>query len=602
MTRDELFEDAKMLPATPGVYIMHNSADTVIYVGKSKALKNRVSSYFAPYAKHNLKTSRMVASVFRFEVYHTKTELEALILENQFIKQYMPRYNIKLKDSSEYPYIRLSEGEYPTLSVVYERTDDGSTYFGPYSSVTTAYSILSAARKSFKLPSCNKVFPRDIGRIRPCLNYHIGQCMGVCIKDNISKTEYLQRISDAAHFLKGDYYSLIKILEAKMLALSDGMEFEKAAKIRDIIASVKKISDKQHIVASPNVNADVFGIYSDEKGSAINVFFVRNGLIFDRECIFLSADELIDSGSVTSLVFRLYNNRGFVPKDIYIDFELTPDDRQLLSEQLSASKINIIHPKKGEKRQLCDRAAANAKDLILHKRETEEKQEKLALSLAEFLRLEVVPERIEAYDVSNSGNENIVCGMAVWEKGRFVKKKNRTFNMKTVESQDDYASMREAVRRRLGHTEKDWEYPDLILVDGGVQHVSVIKDLLIEMGIYIPVFGMIKDEHHKTRTLTDGQNEVGLHTRQDLFNFFYKFQEAVHETAFGSMDAKRRKNLTSSSLLDIPGVGRKTVEILLKHFGGSKAIKTASFEELASIDGISRSTAQNIFDFYSKKG
>ncbi len=581
---------------------MHNAADTVIYVGKSKALKNRVSSYFAPYAKHNIKTRHMVASVDHFEVYHTQTELEALILENQFIKQYMPRYNIKLKDSASYPYIELTGGDYPLLRVEYDRLHTDSRYFGPYSSAGTAYSIVTAARKAFKLPSCNKSFPKDIGKGRPCLNYHIGQCMGLCVKDNISKAEYASRISDVVHFLRGDYGRLIKTLEEKMNDYSELLEFEQAAKIRDIIRSVKQLSDKQHIVASETLDADVIGIYSDEKGSAVNVFFVRHGAIFDRECMFFGADELLDSETLTSLLSDFYNVRGFAPKEVYVDFDLTPEDKKLLSEKLSDTfKVTVTRPQKGDKRELLFRASENAKDLILHKRETELKQKKQIISIAEFLCLEVVPERIEAYDISNNGNEDIVCGMAVWENGRFAKKKYRSFNMRSTVSQDDYASMREALERRLGHSDGDWAYPDLILLDGGNAHVSVIKQLLDEKGIYIPVFGMIKDEHHKTRTLTDGENEIGLNTRQDIFNFFYKFQEEVHEAAFGKMDAKRRKSLTSSSLLDIEGVGEKTAETLLKYFGGLKGIKNASFEELAAIKGISRTTAQKITEYYSGK-
>ena len=348
---------------------MHNAAGTVIYVGKSKALRNRVSSYFAPYAVHNVKTSHMVAAVDHFEVYHTKTELEALILENSFIKQYMPRYNIKLKDSSDYPYIRLSADEYPSLSVEYERKDDRSLYFGPYSSKGTGYAIISAARKAFKMPSCGKKFPEDIGKGRPCLNYHIGRCMGVCIKGEVSKEEYSAAIKSVVHFLKGDYGSLLKELERDMETCAENLEFEKAAKLRDTIRSVKKLGDRQHIVASEKINADVIGIYSDELGTAVNVFFVRHGAIFDRECLFFGSDELLDSGSVTSLLFRFYSLRGFVPHEIYLGYDLAPEDRELLCEKLSETgKTQVTYPRKGEKKELLTRSEANARDLMLHKR------------------------------------------------------------------------------------------------------------------------------------------------------------------------------------------------------------------------------------------
>ncbi len=602
MTREQLFENAKMLPVTPGVYIMRNNAGSVIYVGKSKALRNRVSSYFAPYAKHAVKTEHMVKAAAAFEVYHTITELEALILENQFIKQYMPRYNIKLKDSRGYPYIELTGGDYPSLAVSYSRNHIDSKYFGPYSSASAAYAIIEAAQKAFRLPTCSRQFPKDIGKGRPCLNFQIDRCSGLCVRGQVSKDEYGATINDAVHFLKGDYSALIKRLETKMTAFSDSMEYEKAAKLRDIINSVRKLSDKQHIVAGENVNADIIGIYSDEAGHAVNVFFVRNGAISDRECMFFGSDELLDSGSLTSLLFRFYALRGSAPENIYIDYDLTPDDRELICEKLAENaKITVIRPRKGEKARLVELARANAKELIFHRRESETKAVKFLASLAAFLKLEVLPERIEAYDVSNHGEEDIVCGMAVWESNRFVKKKYRSFNIKSVSGQDDYSSMREGIGRRLAHGDGDWAYPDLILVDGGVGHVNVIKNLLCEKGVNIPVFGMIKDEHHKTRTLTDGENEISLNKRQDLFNFFYKFQEETHNAAFGKMDKKRRKNLTTSSLTDIPGIGEKTTERLLKHFGGLKAIKSATFEELVSVNGISRATAQKIIDYFKEK-
>lgn len=601
--REKLLENAKLLPPTPGVYIMRNKAGAVIYVGKSKALQHRVSSYFASYSKHGVKTQHMVDAAYSFEVYHTKTELEALLLENQFIKQYMPKYNIKLKDSSGYPYIELTAGEYPAFSVVYDRKRKArdAKYFGPFSSAGAAHSILSAARKAFKLPSCKKVFPRDIGRGRPCLNYHIKQCAGFCVKDKVSHEEYLSLVEDASHFLKGDYAFLIKTLERKMEDFAENLEFERAAKIRDTISNVKKINDRQHIVASPDFNADVIGIFADELGSAVNIFFVRNGAVADRECLFFGSDELIDSESITSLLFRFYALRGcFPPKNILIGFDLTSDDKELISTKLSEDRTIVSRPRRGEKKRLLDLAEENAKELCIHKREAETKATAFLANLAGFLGLEVLPERIEGYDVSNHGDEHIVCGMAVWEKTRFVKNKYRSFTMRTLDFRDDYASMREAVSRRITHTVGEWEHPDLILLDGGVGHVRVIKELLDEKGINIPVFGMIKDEHHKTRTLTDGQNEISLLKRQDMFNFFYKFQEECHAAAFKQMDRKRRKSLISSSLTEIAGVGEKTAEKLLKHFSGLAAIKSASEDELTAVGGLSRQTAQNIVRHFAK--
>ncbi|MEG2003779.1 MAG: excinuclease ABC subunit UvrC, partial [Clostridia bacterium] len=320
MTRDELYEKAKLLPLTPGVYIMHSSSGKVIYVGKSKALKNRVSSYFMATAKHNAKTRKMVSSVNDFEVYHTKTEMEALILENQFIKQFLPRYNIKLKDDSDYPYIELTADDYPRLSVVYKRKNSKNHYFGPYSSASVAYEIVKATKKAFKLPTCKKVFPDEIGKGRPCLDFHLGQCFAPCIKENAAKSDFWAAYSAAEKFLKGDFNSLLKELSTNMEKASEALEFEHAAKLRDTIQSVKKLGEKQHIVAPLGTIADVVGIYYDDLGSAVSVLFIRNGAISDRENFFFSADEIINSGNITSFLYRFYLAREFIPKEIYIDF------------------------------------------------------------------------------------------------------------------------------------------------------------------------------------------------------------------------------------------------------------------------------------------
>ncbi len=599
MTRQELFEKAKLLPPSPGVYIMHAQSGKVIYVGKSKVLKNRVSSYFMPSAKHTPKTKRMVESVFDFEVYHTKTELEALILENQFIKQYMPRFNIKLKDSSDYPYIELTPSPWPQLKLAYRRTDDGGHYFGPYSSAGVAYGIIDTVKKTFRLPTCKLKFPEDIGKMRPCLNYHMGICVAPCIEGKLTQSEYADAVEPAVRFLKGEYGSLLKELEDKMEKAAEELEFEKAAKLRDTISDIKKIGDKQHIVASISTDADAIGVYSDDLGSAVSVLFIRGGVITDRECFFFTSEEIIDSGTLTSLLYKLYNDREYVPKEVLLGFELEREDQDVLLERFAQSgKTRLYCPKRGDKHQLVLQSENNAKNLLLHKRQTEDKTTKFLASVAEFLCLEVLPKRIEAYDISNSGNEHTTCVMTVLIDGRFVKKHYRTFNIGTP-SQDDYGAMREALKRRLGHPE--WDFPDLILLDGGEGHVSTIKRLLEEIGVVIPVFGMIKDEHHKTRTLTDGENEISLIARDDLFRFFYKIQEEVHNSTFGKMDAKRRKAVTSTSLTDIGGVGKKTAEALLKHFGGLKKIKSATLLELIAVKGVSRPTAQKIFDFYNSE-
>ncbi|MDL2287720.1 excinuclease ABC subunit UvrC [Eubacteriales bacterium OttesenSCG-928-G02] len=603
VTKVELLEKAKLLPMSPGVYQMKNSSGKVIYVGKAKYLRNRVSNYFMENGRHHGRTKRMVTQAVDFDIYYTKTEQEALILENQFIKQLLPKYNIKLKDGKDYPYVQMTfSNDYPEISVVYKRLDEKFKYFGPYTSAKTAYDIVRAAKKAFKLPTCKRAFPRDIGKYRPCINYEIGRCMGVCRKDGVDSEEYKAVYNDVARFLRGDSNILIDDYKIIMEKASEEMEFEKAAKYRDMIKALQRLTEQQHIVAPMGTMVDIIGLYTDDQGGAMTVLFIRNGAIMDRECFYFNADEIVDSSSLSSFLYRFYQLREFVPKEIYTNIDFLAEDRELLSEKLNEpSKVKIITCKKGDKKQLTDQAVNNAKELLLLRRETETKTDKMLISLANFLQLEVVPYKIEAYDVSNSGEEHITCGMVVMEKARFAKKKYRSFNIKTVEGQNDYGAMREGLSRRLNHTNGDWAYPDLILLDGGKQHVSVIKQLMQEMDVHIPVFGMVKDEHHKTRTLTDGQNEISLLKRQDLFEFFYKIQEETHRNAFEKMDVKRRKTVKTSSLYKIDGIGPKTAGVLLKHFGGINKIKAASLEELVVVKGISRTSAEKVYNYYKKE-
>lgn len=604
MTKEELFEKAKLLPLTPGVYLMHNRAGTVIYVGKSKALRNRVSSYFSPSVPHYGKTEKMIRSVYDFEVYHTATELEALLQENAFIKQYMPHYNIKLKEGNAYPYIRLSAGDYPNLSVVYSRTSDKDRYFGPFSSNHVARAIVSTAVKTFGLPSCRLEFPKDIGKRRPCLNYHIGQCCGLCIRGQVSVGEYRSLVNGAAQLLKGDYSGLLKQLKEQMESASEAQQYERAARYRDCMLAVKKIGDKQQIVAPPDVEADVVGVYQDDLGSAVSLLFIRNGAITDRECFFFGADEILNPPALEGLLQRFYELRGFIPHRICLSMELSEEENGLLAAWLSekaGAKVQLYRPQRGEFRALTDRADENAKQLLLHRRAEEEKQGGFLLSLAQFLHLEVVPDRIESYDISNSGGEHTACGMIVLEKGRFAKRKYRSFRMRDVQGQNDVASLTEALTRRFAHdgAEAGWEYPDLILMDGGLPQVHAAQDVLEKAGLSIPVFGMIKDEHHKTRTLTDGEHELSLLKRQDVFVFLYKIQEEVHRFSLKQMDASRRKTVRQSSLVKIKGVGEARARELLSHFGSLERLKQATFDELRQVGGISEDTANNILRHFA---
>lgn len=606
MTREELFEKAKLLPATPGVYIMRNRSGRIIYVGKSKALKNRVSSYFSPYSDHHGKTRRMVDSVHDFEVYYTLTELEALIQENQFIKQFQPRYNIKLKDGGGYPYIKLSNSAYPEFSIVYKRTAGNDKYYGPYSSYHVARDILETVRKAFSLPSCNKEFPKDIGKGRACLNYHIGRCCAPCIKGNVSADEYKELTNRAASLLKGDGKKLVASLEESIEIAAEGLNFELAAKLRDCIYAVKKLSDKQQIVCSPDIEADIIGLYADDLGSALSLLFIRGGAIVDRENFFFGADEIINSSALVSFFQRYYELRGYIPKRIYIDYSLDDADSELFTEWLcdkAGFKVRLIKAERGDMRALTERASENAKQLMLHKRKSEDRKKDFLISLAKLLGLETLPDRIESYDVSHSSGEFTSCGMVVLEHGSFAKRKYRGFNIRTVNDGNDLAALEECIRRRFSHDpdESGWEYPDLLLIDGGDNQVKRVRSVLDELGIGIAVFGMVKDEHHKTRTLTDGENEISLITRQDAFVFIYKIQEEVHRYSLSLMDAKRRNAVKKSSLTEIKGVGNAKANDLMLHFGTLAALKSASKEQLLEVKGINDAVADAIIEYFGKE-
>lgn len=600
MTRQELWEKAKLLPLSPGVYLMHSKSGKIIYVGKSRALKNRVSSYFAPSSHHRGKTARMVAAVDDFEVYLTATELEALLQEDKFIKQFSPRYNIKLKDGGGYPYIRISDECYPSLSIAWRRTN-GGRYFGPYSSASVAKGIIESANAAFGLPTCGKEFPKDIGKGRPCLNYQIGRCIGVCRRGAVSEKDYAETISSVVHFLRGDFAFLTKELEARMLKASDHLNFELAARYRDMIKAVKRLGDKQQIVADIDLDCDAVGYYADDLGAELTVLFIRHGAIVDRQNFEFGADEIIDEQALIGFLAQFYTRRGFVPPNIFLGFDIDDDEKKLLCDcfaEITSSQVNIAVPQRGIKKSLVETAERNARELLLHSRAVEAKRTGALAEIAEFLHLETLPDRIESYDISNSGTELASCGMIVLEKGRFAKRKYRSFNI-SGEINDDCSMLREALGRRFDHSsdENGWEYPDLILMDGAEQQVLVCREILAERGIDIPVFGMIKDEHHKTRTLTDGMSEIGLIRRQDLFVFFYKIQEEVHRYALERMDARRRKKVKQSSLTSVKGVGEAKANALLLHFGTLEALKNASTDEIACVKGINPETAKAVYDF-----
>lgn len=598
-TKSELLEKALTLPLSSGVYIMRDKMGKVIYVGKSRALKNRVSQYFHDSEK-DVKCAKMVSNVASFDYILTDSEMEALTLENSLIKQYNPKYNIKLKDAKAYPYIKIDmDSDYPKITMTRKRAADNAKYFGPYSSATAVYSIIQTIQKSFGIASCNKSFPKDIGKERPCLNSHLGFCSAPCT-GNVSSAEYKEVFREIIEFLKGSYKDAERSLKEKMEDAAENLMFEAAARYRDRISALKSLWQKQKVVGDPELNEDVISVYFGETCSCLSVFFIRSGAVTDSENHIFTADRIINGETLTSFLCELYTKREYIPKEILLDYALDDDESDILTKYLSSladERIYVSTPQRGDKKALCEMVYENAAQNARLYEKQNEHDTSVLVRLASLLSLEVVPERIEAYDISNFGNDNITAGMIVAEEGKLKKSDYRSFKISTG-SQDDYGAMREALSRRLKHlSDPDGSFseaPDLILLDGGDAHVSVIRSLISEMGLDIPVFGMVKDEHHKTRALTDGENEIAIAREQPVFVFIYKLQEEVHRYSITRMGNAKRKSVKTSTLEDIPGIGKTKARNLLAHFKSLAAIKKASAYELSQVSGINKTDAENI--------
>ena len=602
---EELLSKANSLPLSPGVYIMKDKHGKVIYVGKSRKLKNRVSQYFQNSQK-NTKTQKMVFSAEDFEYIVCKTEIEALSLENSLIKQYTPKYNIKLKDAKSYPYIKITADEYPKIEFTRARLSDKAKYFGPFSGTSTVYSILDILHKSLGIPNCKRSFPRDIGKERPCIYYQMKKCCGVCTGD-VSKEEYDSLIHCAADILRGNTAKAKASLEEQMMFFAEEERFEAAARCRDIIRALERIHQKQNVVASPDANVDAFGLYSDELSTCISAMYIRNGAVNDKTDWIFGRDTISDSSDLISFLVEHYNLRDDIPKNIIISFDLDEADVAAIEEYLFervGHKVNVKRPERGQLKGLCDVAAGNAQEKARQSLLDAQKDESVLFTLAQMLKLETLPMRIEAYDISNIGAENIVAGMVVYVNGKQCKADYRSFNIKTVQgAPDDYSSMREAIRRRINHLKSDTtgsfsEYPDLLLIDGGKGHVAVVREMLSQEGIDIPVFGMVKDDFHKTRALCTENEEINIAREKAVFMLIYKIQDEVHRFTVGRTTNAKRSTLKHSSLEKISGIGPKKAKTLLLAFGTLFAIKNASKDEIASVRGISASDAYNVYNYY----
>lgn len=603
----QLLQKANSLPLSPGVYLMKDRNGKIIYVGKSRKLKNRVSQYFQN-NKKNFKTLRMVMQAEDFDYILCKTEIEALSLENTLIKQYTPRYNIKLKDAKSYPYIKITSEAYPKLICTRSRLADKSKYFGPFSGTATVYSIMDILQKTLGIPSCKRSFPKDIGKDRPCIYYQMKQCCGLCT-GKVSEEEYRELIRCATDILRGNINGAAKALEEQMLVLAEQEKFEAAASCRDTITALKRLQQKQSVVATPDTDADVFGLATDEFGICVSAMYVRDGIVNDKRDFSFSQDAIADSGALCAFLVEHYMMREHIPAMIFVSFDLDEADIESLREFLSQKAghaVTIRKPERGVMKELTQVVASNAAEVARQKKLTLQQDESVLIRLAELLCLESIPERIEAYDISNLGSENITAGMVVYVNGKQQKSDYRAFHIKSIQAPDDYAAMREVITRRLEHLKNDTsgsfsEHPDILLIDGGKGHVGAVKGVLEEMGIDIPVFGMVKDDFHKTRALCTDQEEINIAKEKAIFMLIYKIQEEVHRfTVSKTMNAKR-STLKHSSLEKIHGIGPQKAKKLLHTFGTLHALKTASVEELHQKGGVSQTDAEAVYRYFHSK-
>ena len=608
MTFDELKEKAHALPLKPGVYIMQDAKNVVIYVGKAKALKNRVSQYFANLASHTEKTRAMVSQIDHFDVIVADSEFEALVLENSLIKRHQPRYNILLKDDKGYPYIRLTvKEEYPKFSLANKAAEDGARYFGPYGSRGNTQNIIDALRVALKLPSCNKKFPRDIGRERPCLNYHMGQCDGYCRKD-MDQSRYREAIDQAVRLLEGKFQEVGDELKAEMELAAEELRFEKAAELRDRYKAIELLGKRQKVVAGSLADTDVIGFHKGEatKSCFVVLHFVEGELAAKDWDLIDTPMEEETADILSALVRQYYGGRGNLPRQILLPCELEDEVplMRMLSED-AGRKVELITPQRGAKMDLIRLANKNAVEEVERWTTREERQSKLMELLGKLLDLEEPPRRIESYDISNQGADDIVASMVVYVNARPLKRDYRHFKLKDMDGPDDYASMEQVLTRRfkryLEGDEKFADKPDLLLIDGGVNHANVAVKVLETLGLTIPIFGMVKDDRHRTRALvTPEGKEIGIQGNQAIFSLIGQIQEETHRFAIEFHRQQQNQRVRASVLDQIPGVGEKRRSDLLRHFKSIKKIKEATQAQLAEV--VPKNAAQAVFDYFHPKG
>ena len=602
-----LRKKAMSLPLLPGVYIMKNADGEIIYIGKAKALKNRVSQYFGSQNRHPVKVRKMVENVDRFDYIVTGSEFEALVLECSLIKQHSPKYNILLKDDKGYSYIRISKGEYRKISTVFNKKDDGSEYIGPYLSSYSVRQSVDAANKIFKLPQCNKVFPRDFGKSRPCLNYYISQCCGLCT-GKIKKSDYDEAVDGAIAFLKGDSRDIIADLRVKMEKAAEELDFEQAAKLRDRINSIERIKEKQKVVYKSVEEQDVFATADIDGSVCLAVLRFSNGRLFDSEHFFFD-DPGDKEGMRSDFITSYYSMRDNIPKRVTVDGEVA--DRELLEQWLSekkGKKVTVFVPARGEQLEIVNMCRKNAEEKLAIKKGRTGREIAVLDELKDLLGLKKTPEYIESYDISHTAGQDSVAGMIVFKGGKPYRKAYKRFSIKSFDGNDDYRAMNEVLTRRFSEYEKSKDstegfgkLPDLILLDGGVGQVHAVEPVLREFGLKIPLFGMVKDNRHRTRAISGDGGEIAINSKRQVFTLVSEIQNEVHRFSVAYHHQKHAKRGLSLSLTEIEGVGEKRASALLKYFKTMTAIKNAEVDELSKAPGITSAVAQNIYDYYRTK-
>ncbi len=601
MTREELKEKAADLPLAPGVYLMMDKTGKVIYVGKAKKLKNRVSQYFQDNTSHNTKTKLMVSQVDHFDTIFVSSEFEALILENSLIKRHNPKYNILLKDDKGYPFIRLSPGPYPRFSMVNRQANDGARYFGPFGGRYETRQAIDAICNALKLPTCSRQFPRDIDTQRPCLNFHMGRCDGFC-RSTMSQEEYAVRMEQAAALLSGKSKQMVRELKEQMEQAAEELRFEQAAALRDRMNAVEVLSKRQSVIAGICADTDLWGLCLGDVKSCYAVH-VEEGHLTGREtAAFTPQTEADQAETLAALTAQYYLPRPVLPREILLPFDT--GELEELSEVLSrraGHRVYVHVPQRGEKAELLALAQRNAAEEVERVSTLQQRSDKTLELLQKMLDLPQAPERMEAYDISNTGKSDIVASMTVFRGTRPFKGAYRRFRIKDLEHPDDYASMQEVLRRRLQRwkdgDEKFTPLPDVFLIDGGETHARAARQVAREFGVTVPIFGMVKDDRHRTRALvTPEGKEIGIQQNQAVFSLIGRIQEETHRFAITYHHESHSRSTMRSALEDIPGVGQVRRKALLQHFGTVKAIRAASLADLEL--AVPPSVARKVYEHF----